>query len=343
MNEPVRSLVDTGGTSGAVSQSPRQKHAPKLLIWADQFVWLALLLGVVVAAAQTSCIVTSAKSPAASTSNVRALITTQPVSQSVTIGQRATFFVVASGAAPLTYHWSRSGVAISGAMSASYTTPATAAADNGVQFTVTVSNSRGKVTSSVAILIVITPGPLTPSRPSLSFGNVNVGSSSTLVVMLTNSGGSSVTTSDVSISGAGFNASGIPRGTILAGGQTVTLNATFTPAASGSATGSVTVTSNAVNSPTIISLTGSAMQSRQSSVTIAWITNWPNIAGYNVYKATVSGGPYTKLNSSLNTPTSYTDATVQDGQTYYYVVTEVNSNNIESVYSSAVSAVIPAP
>jgi hypothetical protein len=225
--------------------------------------------------------------------------------------------------------------------------PASLAAGSYNGHVIATPSGAGNPPLSISVSLTVSanssPGTLTPSATSLNFNSVAVGSSSILPVTFTNFGTSNITISYMSISGAGFNASGIPRGTILAGGQTVTLNATFTPAASGSATGSVTVTSNAVNSPTIISLTGSAMQSRQSSVTIAWITNWPNIAGYNVYKATVSGGPYTKLNSSLNTPTSYTDATVQDGQTYYYVVTEVNSNNIESVYSSAVSAVIPAP
>jgi len=51
---------------------------------------------------------------------------------------------VASGTEPLSYQWNKGGAAITGATSASYTTPATVAAtDNGTTFTVTVSNSRG--------------------------------------------------------------------------------------------------------------------------------------------------------------------------------------------------------
>src|SRR5690242_16935576 len=77
-----------------------------------------------------------------------------PVSQTVAAGQAATFSVSATGTHPLTYQWLKNGSAISGATSASYTTPATAASDSGAQFTVTVSNSLGSVTSDPAILTV---------------------------------------------------------------------------------------------------------------------------------------------------------------------------------------------
>src|SRR5213079_1145832 len=72
-------------------------------------------------------------------------ITTQPASQAVTVGQTATFMVVATGTAPLSYQWQKNGTAISGATSASYTTPVTTSADNGALFRVMVSNARGSV------------------------------------------------------------------------------------------------------------------------------------------------------------------------------------------------------
>jgi hypothetical protein len=81
-------------------------------------------------------------------------ITTQPASRTVTVGQTATFSVVASGAGTLTYQWSRNGAAIAGATASSYTTPATTAADSGAQFTVAVSNAGGTVVSSAATLTV---------------------------------------------------------------------------------------------------------------------------------------------------------------------------------------------
>jgi hypothetical protein len=85
-------------------------------------------------------------------------ITMQSASQTVTAGQTATFFVTASGAAPLSYQWNKNGTSISGAISATYTTPAAATSDNGSQFTVVVSNSLGTITSNAATLTVTAAG-----------------------------------------------------------------------------------------------------------------------------------------------------------------------------------------
>jgi hypothetical protein len=81
-------------------------------------------------------------------------ITTEPGSQSVTVGQTATFSVVATGTAPLSYQWQRNGTAITGATSSSYTTAATTLADNAAGFEVTVTNSIGAITSAAATLTV---------------------------------------------------------------------------------------------------------------------------------------------------------------------------------------------
>jgi len=79
------------------------------------------------------------------------------------------------------------------------------------------------------------------------------------------------------------------------------------------------------------------------SVTLDWIPSTSPVIGYNVQRGTVSGGPYTLLNSSLVTTTLYQDSSVQSGQTYYYVVTAVDSSNVESTYSNEASATIPTP
>jgi hypothetical protein len=81
-------------------------------------------------------------------------ITTQPLSQTVTAGQSATFSVVATGTAPITYQWRKNGVAITGATAPSYTTPATTLADTGAVFVVVLTNSGGTVTSNPATLTV---------------------------------------------------------------------------------------------------------------------------------------------------------------------------------------------
>src|SRR5271156_580187 len=61
-------------------------------------------------------------------------IVTQPVSQTVTVGQTAAFSVTATGTAPLSYQWRKGGTPVTGATGSNYTTPATVAADNGVAF-----------------------------------------------------------------------------------------------------------------------------------------------------------------------------------------------------------------
>jgi uncharacterized protein (DUF1800 family) len=80
-------------------------------------------------------------------------ISTAPASQSVTAGQTVTFTVVATGTGPLSYQWQKNGVNISGATSASFTIPATAASDSG-SFDVIVSNAAGTVTSTSVTLTV---------------------------------------------------------------------------------------------------------------------------------------------------------------------------------------------
>jgi hypothetical protein len=77
------------------------------------------------------------------------------------------------------------------------------------------------------------------------------------------------------------------------------------------------------------------------SVSLMWSPSAFTIAGYNVYRATVSGGPYTKLSSVSAAAVSFTDGTVLGGQTYYYVVKAFDSSNVESVPSNQVSAIVP--
>jgi hypothetical protein len=75
------------------------------------------------------------------------------------------------------------------------------------------------------------------------------------------------------------------------------------------------------------------------SVGLSWTASiTPSVAGYNVYRGTTSGGPYSKLNTSLVAATNYSDTAVTAGQTYYYVTTSVDSSNDESVPSNEAQA-----
>jgi hypothetical protein len=275
-----------------------------------------------------------------STLMVAPTITTQPVSQTVTAGQTASFSVAASGMTPMTYQWKKNGTAMSGATSSTYTTPATTASDNTMQFTVVVTNSAGSATSTAATLTVnAATYVLNASSTALSFGSVTLSTTSSKNVTFTNAGNSNVTISNVSVTGAGFNARGVSTGLIVAPGQAATLTATFTPSATGSVTGNVTVSSNA--SADAIALSGTGVAAVSHSVALSWAASTSAVTGYYTYFSNVSGGPYAKLNSTPDPMTTYTDSTVQSGKTYYYVVTAVDSSNVESLASNEISATIP--
>ncbi|HVS88296.1 MAG TPA: carboxypeptidase regulatory-like domain-containing protein [Candidatus Acidoferrum sp.] len=137
------------------------------------------------------------------------------------------------------------------------------------------------------------------------------------------------------------------------GGTTVTNssgNYTFTGLANGtyavtpSNTGytfSPTSQSAMVNGANVTGLNFSATVQLPHSVALAWNASTSVVSSYNVYRSAVSGTGYIKISSTFGTVVSYTDTTVQNGTTYYYVTTAVDSTGIESVYSNQVSAVIP--
>src|SRR6266481_4854649 len=114
--------------------------------------WALVLLAIPLAIVNSGC----SGVVSGSTSSVQGApsITAQPAGQTVTVGQTATFTVVATGSAPLTYQWKKNSAAIAGATSSSYTTPATMSSDSGAQFSVVVSNASGSATSSAAMLTV---------------------------------------------------------------------------------------------------------------------------------------------------------------------------------------------
>lgn len=76
------------------------------------------------------------------------------------------------------------------------------------------------------------------------------------------------------------------------------------------------------------------------SVTLNWVASTGAVS-YNVYRGTTSGGPYTKVNSTAITVLTYTDGSVLNGQTYYYVLTSVDASGNESGFSNQATANVP--
>jgi hypothetical protein len=138
--------------------------------------------------------------------------------------------------------------------------------------------------------------------------------------------------------------SGISFPAALDAGQSLAFTVTFTPQASGAATATLSFTSNAADSPSLQSVDGTGTAAPQHSVDLSWDASQSSgVVGYNVYRGDKTGGPYSRINLSLEATTSYTDAVVNGGATYYYVVTALDNNGLESGYSHQAKAVIPSP
>jgi hypothetical protein len=235
--------------------------------------------------------------------------------------------------------------------------PLTLAAAQSASFNVMFApQSAGSVTGSLAItsngsnpaLSVslsgtgTLPGQLTVAPSTLNFGNVTDGTTQNQTGTLSASN-APVTVSSLGVSGSQFSVTGLSLPVTIAAGNSVSFQVTFAPQTTGAASANVTFVGNASNSPTVQSVTGSGI-APQHSVTLTWnASTSSNVAGYNIYRGTVATGPYTQINSALDTMTGDTDSTVQGGQTYYYVVTAVDSTGAESSYSNQSQAVVPYP
>ena len=197
---------------------------------------------------------------------------------SVSVGTQGTqsFAITNAGAADLTVsmlvltgsEFSVSGIATPKTISSGQTTTLTltfiptAAGSASGSLTIT-SNDPTNPTVNVALTGSGTNtqmGQLAANPTTLSFGNINTGSSASKQLVLTNTGNAAVNISQISASGTGFSASGITVPATLNASQSATLTVGFAPATPASVLGTITVTSDAKGSPLSIALTGSGVQ-----------------------------------------------------------------------------------
>lgn len=245
----------------------------------------------------------------------------------------------------------------SGFTSSGLTTPLALKPGQSYTFTVTFAPlSSGSFTGAVALISrtghtaesiplsgqATAAGQLTASPTALNFGTVTVGSSGSLIETVTASG-ASVTISSGTSSSAEFILSGATFPLTLAPGQSASLTVAFAPTSSGTASASISLLSNATDSLVVDTATGTGAPAPQHSVGLSWSASNSVVMGYNVYRGPTSGGPYSKINTALDTSTTYTDTTVVAGQTYFYAATAVDDTGNESSYSNQVQAVIPTP
>lgn len=225
-------------------------------------------------------------------------------------------------------------------------TPTSASTTSG---TVTVTSNASNPSLSVSLSGTGTTvaGQLGVSPSTLAIGSVVVGTSGSGQGTLTATG-ASVTVNSGGTNNAAFSLSGLTLPVTIPAGQSVPFTVTFTPTAAGAVSASLSFTSNAQNSPTTETVTGTGEAAPTYDVSLSWTASTSqNISGYNIYRAVYTNsncGSFAKINPSLNAATAYTDSTVADGTSYCYEATAVNSSNQESGPSNVVPNVqIPAP
>jgi uncharacterized repeat protein (TIGR03803 family) len=194
-------------------------------------------------------------------------------------------------------------------------------------FTVQVSDAQSPpAIASAPLSITIQYPTLSITTASLPSGKVDVSYSATL----TATGGLPPYTWGI-ISG------NLPTGLTLNAGTGVISGKPKTPG-----TFNFTVQVSDSQSPPVSANAPLALTIFPWTVLLSWTASTsPGVIGYNAYRSITSGGPYSEINSSLITTTTYNDQNVQSGLTYFYVTTAVNSQGMESAYSNQASATVP--
>jgi hypothetical protein len=139
-------------------------------------------------------------------------------------------------------------------ISVTFTPNTTGAFTATLQITDSASNSPQTVSLAGTGIV-----PVTLSTTSISFGSVQVGSSSTApAVTLTNNQNVALTGISITVSGAGYSQTNT-CGTSIAAGAQCTITVTFAPKKAGAVSGTVSISDSASNSPQTISLTGTGV------------------------------------------------------------------------------------
>jgi hypothetical protein len=271
-------------------------------------------------------------------------ITAQPVNQTVTIGQTPTFSITASGSGPLSYQWLKNGATISGATTASYTTPATTNADNGSTFKVAVSNLVGSATSSAATLTVkATSGaPVITQQPQSQ--TVQAGQSATFTAVISNGPCASFWY----VNGTGYyGAAGssisytIPNTTLAMNGWTVAVNlyacGSVGTNLGNSQTATLTVNPTA-GAPTITAQPTSQTVTAGQTATFAVLASGPAPLSYQWLKngANISGA----TSASYTTPATTTS---DSGATLKAVISNSAGNTTSNAATLTVNGAPTGP
>jgi hypothetical protein len=174
---------------------------------------------------------------------------------------------------------------------------------------------------------------------TIDFGLVPLGLTYTSTVVVYNTGNQTLSVTSASVAGAGFgiDASAYPVTIPVNASQAFTI--AFTAFTAGTSSGTVTFPTNATTGNPVVGVTGTGAFASVHSAALTWNASPSSVIGYNVYRSTTPNTGYQKL--TFTQLTNFTDSTVASGTTYYYVVTAVAANGLESVNSNQASAQIP--
>jgi hypothetical protein len=238
-------------------------------------------------------------------------------------------------------------------MSLDYTLTFTPTAAGNASATLNIGSNASNATTPVALAGVgekavaalqISPNPL-------NFGNLTLQTTSTQNVTLQNTGDINLTVSGVTLAGAGFGYSSISPGFSLSPNQKLTFQVWFKPQTTGPYSGTVSFLSTNLSTPATMTLSGDGVTTAppptpppttQHTVHLTWGPSSSHVAGYRVYRSLVSGNSYNPLNGSVIDALTYDDSTVASGTTYYYVVTALDAEGVESLDSNQAAAAVPS-
>ena len=182
---------------------------------------------------------------------------------------------------------------------------------------------------------------LSINPPPMNFGVVEVGLGESQTGNLT-AGAGQVTIYSALSTSVEFTWSGLSLPVTIPQGASQGFTVTFTPQGSGTASATLSFLDENGNPLAVEPLNGTGTSSQNHRVSLSWTASTSqNVIGYNVYRGNHSGGPYSRINSTLDPSTTYTDESVVDGNTYYYVTRAIDSDYEESGYSNQAQAKIP--
>jgi hypothetical protein len=207
------------------------------------------------------------------------------------------------------------------------------------QISILTSSNDAPLVLQVKASTARSQSELTASDAGIDFGDVAVGNSGKKEVLLTNSGNRDLRIGGISVSGRDFSLSGATA-VNLSPGQNVSLEVDFSPKSARRQTGTLTVASGDGGSLLTIPLTATGAPSSQSAVKLNWEESPASVAGYVVYRSAESAGPYVRISPAVPSA-EYVDTGLAAGHTYYYVVTSLDADQVESEYSPQISATVP--